>query len=628
MAGKPNITLQNGNRGGQNLLAAGIMLGAVLIYSFAPVAIVSGGGPESPFLFNAVWWLGVAVGILLILLLFYRSVLLNAEVLALAGQSLKSWIFLGAVITSFSYALFSWSTNFIDVSISAVLLELWPLLFVALMAWLFRKEGQYRKNLRSSIPLALVALAGLGFVVSSQTGGFNLGNTSGFNLTAGVVLALLSAAASTCAAFTFRWGKDLAGQLPVNVAGSGRSVLTLALFGAVAAQGLQSLIGAGLSAGIGFAVGERVESGWPTYFGYGLLGGVFVHAIPAVLLRIANTTTDNLGVNALAYATPVFTLVWLALFSDIAVASVPYLVIGTAAIVAANLLINFDAERLLGFKALVISLWACGMVVYLHDPGSWDWLARTDGYFDVLMLSATVFALILSFRTYRLSGRIQEEDDRGFALFEELAELERQGVISPGRVSEYVLTINRREGRELAAAYGQVHRALNAALAQAQGTGRERLVTAIVELNRLAHSRQRGINFGEICALFLLAGMVVGIALFSRPAEVSGLTGFLVEMFAMLFPAVILFLGFNVLDLERERRSGILEPDPEHGGYRAAIGDTAQEGAAAESSNRRTVEQGISISVGGALIVAYAGLFLHKWELWEQLMAAAAGFLP
>ncbi len=623
MAGEPNTTPQNGNNGGQNLLAAGFMLGAVLLYSFAPVAIVLGGGPESPFLFNAVWRLGVAAGILLILLLFYRSVLLNVKVLTSVGRNVKSWFLLLALLNAVEYALFSVSSDFVDVAISAVLFELWPLFFIPLAAWLLREGGRYRKNLRSALSLGAVALAGLVFVVISQTGGFNLGDTSPSNLIAGAALALLAAASAACIAFTLRWGKDFADRLPANVAGKD-STLPLSLFGAV----VVSIVGAVLNAGIGFTLGEKVESDLPTYLGYGLLGGVLTQAVAALLLRKSNLTTNNLGVNALAYLTPIFSLAWLWLFSEIAVASVPYLVIGTAAIVAANLLINFDAERLWGFKALVISLWICGAFAYLRDPGSWDWMARTDGYFDVLMLSATVFALILSFRTYRLAGRIQEEDDRGFALFEELAELERQGVIGPARVSEYVLTINRREGRELAAAYGQVHRALNAALAQAQGAARERLVAAVVELNRLAHSRQRGTNFGEICALFLLAGMVVGIALFSRPAEVSGLTGFLVEMFAMLFPAVILFLGFNVLDLERERSSRILEPDPEHGGFRAAFGATASSGAAAESSNRRTAEQWISIGVGGALIVAYAGLFLHKWGLWEQLMAAAAGFLP
>ena len=54
-----------------------------------------------------------------------------------------------------------------------------------------------------------------------------------------------------------------------------------------------------------------------------------------------------------------------------------------------------------------------------------------------------------------------------------------------------------------------------------------------VDLDTLGHSRQEGINFGEMCALFIFAGMVVGIALLSRPSEVSGMTGVLVEMFAM-----------------------------------------------------------------------------------------------
>lgn len=622
MASEPNTTLQNDNRGGQNRQATGFMLVAVLLFSFVPLAIVLGGGPEAPFLFNAVWQLGVAIGILLILLLFYRSVLLNSKVLALIGRNIKSWIFWAALPSSFGYVLFSWSTNFIDVFISAVLFDLGRMTMISLAVWWLTL-----KNLRSTISLALVALAGLVFVVSSQSGGFNLENTSLFHVIAGAILALLAAATAFYVPFAFRWGRDLADQLPANAAGNGRN-LPLSLFGAIVAVALISLVGAVLSAGIGFAAGEKVASDLPTYLGYGLLGGIFIHAHANTLFRMSILATDNLGVKALAYSTPIFTLGWLALFLEIAVASVPYLVIGTAAFIVVNLLINFEAERLLGFKALVISLWICGTVVYLHDPGSWGWMARTDGYFDVLMLSATVFALILSFRTYRLSGRIQEEDDRGFALFEELAELERQGVIGPGRVSEYVLTINRREGRELAAAYGQVHRALNAALAQAQGADRERLVAALVELNRLAHSRQRGTYRAEIYALFLLAGMIVGIALFSRPAEVSGLTGFLVEMFAMLFPAVILFLGFNVLDLERERHSGIMEQDPEHDGYRAALGSTGPAGVAAESSNRRTVEMLISLGVGLALIVAYAGLFLHKWGLWEQLMAAGTGFLP
>lgn len=615
----------------QNRKATGFMLGAVLLYSFAPVAIVLGGGPEAPFLFNAVWQLGSAVGCLLILLLFYRSVLLNTEVISLVGRSIKNRFFWGGVLLSFEYALFSWSANFIDVSISAILFELWPLLLIPLTAWLLREGGAYRKNIRYLIPFLVVAFVGLGFVVVSQTGGFNLENTSGFNLIAGVGLALLAAAAAACTAFTFRWGKDLAGQLPVNAAGNGRSVFTLTLFGIVTANSLSSFVGAALCAGIGFTQGETVAAGWPTYLGYGLLGGVLARALPIVSVRIANLTTDNLGVNALAYLIPIFSLAWLWLFSEIAVASVPFLIIGTAAIITANLLINFEAERLLGFKALVISLWACGMLVYLRDKASWGWTAQADGYFDILFLSATVFALILSFRTVRLASRTQEEDNRAFRLFRELEELARRGVIrrwGDAAAFEHILTIDQKQGRELERAYTTARRALNDALPQTNGPEREKLLTLSTELDRLAHSRQQGINFGEICALFIFAGLVVGAALLSRPAAVSGLTGFLVEMFAMLFPAVIIFLAFNVLDLQRDRVSRILQKNPEYGGYGVAFQDTVSQAGRVEHSSRRTVEQGISIGVGGALIVAYAGLFLHKWGLWEQLMAAAAGFLP
>ena len=161
MASEGIITHQTSNGGGRNLQATGFMLAAVLLYSFAPVAIVLGGGPESPFLFNAVWHLGSAVGCLLILLTFYRSVLLNAEVISLAGRNVKSWIFLGAVILSFEYALFSWSTNYIDVSISAILFDLWPLLLIPLTAWLLREGRAYRKNIHSLIPFLVVAFVGL-----------------------------------------------------------------------------------------------------------------------------------------------------------------------------------------------------------------------------------------------------------------------------------------------------------------------------------------------------------------------------------------------------------------------------------------------------------------------------------
>lgn len=602
------------------------MLGAVLFYSFIPLAIARGGGVESPFLFNAGFRFGATAGCLLFLLVFYRPLLLNRSFWAAAGVGAVSWTALFSVLNSLEYALFSASVRFVDVSISAVLFDLWPIFIILLIAWLLPDEG-YRKNLQGILPFLTVAFIGLGFVVISQIGGFQFGGGVASRLALGILLALLSALAGALTGFTFRWGRDLAERLrAASDVGYDRGSLNL--FGAVAGFAVASLCGAGLNGSIGFIVGESIGIAALTT---AIICGLILLGIATVSFRKANLTTDNLGVNALAYLTPILSLAWLWFFSGIGVVRPDYLVIGAAAIVSANLLINFEAERLRGFKALVISLWACGTLVYLRDKASWGWTAQADGYFDILFLSATVFALILSFRTVRLASRTQEEDNRAFRLFRELEELERRGLIrrwGDAAAFEHILTIDQKQGWELERAYTTARRALNDALPQTNGPEREKLLVLSTELDRLAHSRQQGINFGEICALFIFAGLVVGAALLSRPAAVSGVTGFLVEMFAMLFPAVIIFLAVNMLDLQRDRVSRILKKNPEYGGYGVAFQDTVSQAERVEHTSRRTVEQGISIGVGGALIVVYAGLFLHKWGLWEQLMAAAAGFLP
>ena len=524
---------------------------------------------------------------------------------------------IGALLNPLEYAFFSAAAGFIDAAVAAVLLELWPILLVLLAAWLFRRDQVYRQNTRSIVPLAIVALAGFAFVVGSQSGGFNVEGSHFSGMAIGVALALLSAVAGACAAFIFRWGRDLPDKLPSRVTNV-RSNLSLQVFGATLGSAIVSFAGAFLSSGIGLATGESLQSGAVEYLGYAFLTGVLILSTSALLFRLSNLLTDNLGINALGYAIPAISLVWLAIFWDIEVSRPDFLVIGTAAIISANLLINFEAERLLGFKALVISLWACGTFVYLRSTESWHWLGKSDAYFDVLFLSSTVFALILSFRVVRLASRTQEEDNRAFKLFRELEELEVRGVIR-GNPSTKVIEMDEKGGRELEAAYVEARLAINRSLISASDQDREKLRKVESELDMLAHSRQQGINFGEICALFIFAGLVVGTALLSRPAQVQGLTGFLVEMFAMLFPAVIVFLTFNVLDLQRDRVARILEASPQYQGYGVAFQDTVREGGRLEHSGRRTAEQWISVAVGIALIVAYPGLFLHKWGLWPQV---------
>ncbi len=103
--------------------------------------------------------------------------------------------------------------------------------------------------------------------------------------------------------------------------------------------------------------------------------GIFGQLVGVTFYRLAYVKTSNLGINAIRYLTPVVGLVWLGLASLIDVPHFDWLMIGATAIITANLLLNFKADTRLAYKALVISFWLFGAIIYL-----------TDGYKQIISL--------------------------------------------------------------------------------------------------------------------------------------------------------------------------------------------------------------------------------------------------
>ena len=73
------------------------------------------------------------------------------------------------------------------------------------------------------------------------------------------------------------------------------------------------------------------------------------------------------------------------------------------------------------------------------------------------------------------------------------------------------------------------------------------------------HSKQQGINFGELTALFILTLITASGMLFLSPVDAKGWEGFFVEMFVFLMSSTVLFLFFNILDLQKDRNHPILQ---------------------------------------------------------------------
>ena len=588
-----------------NRLAIGYMLTAVTLFSSLPLVIAWGGGGRTPFLFNAAMSAGVVLGCLVFIALRYPALILNgANLRLIARRAVHPMIGL-SIIANFNFAFFAWSTRFVDVSIAAILFESWPIFIILIADRLFRDRTRYHRITKEMLLLLALGLGGFAFVVVGQAGGFANVETGGLSMViAGVVLAVCGAIATSFTVFSFRWGTDLAQEFPAEVKQAvGEDALDF--FGLLVAFLIASAVSGALNAFAGMNSGEVMDS-------RSLLIAVCVggatNGIANVAWRKANLATANLAINALAYATPIFSLAWLFLFYQVAPERPDYLVAGAVGIIIVNLLLNFEAEIRFGFKALLLALWACGAFVYLRDDvlqylpfGEWHWPGET--YFGALGLSATVFTLLRSFRVARLSTQTQDEDNRLYTLFQNVDLLARRNVIDEA-ARDHVLALDYAVTPEqLQTAYRRAKDCLDRAEAtNPDPDDQAQLAEAETQLNVIAHSRQQGIEFGELFALIIFGGITVFIGMASRPG-VTGWIGFLVEMLVVLFSAVIVFLIVNVWDLHRDRAGEILERREEYDGYGVVFRDAV---------NRR-FEQTTSIVVGLLVTAAFAVLLWHKW---------------
>ena len=327
-----------------NKTAVGLMFFAVIASSVLPLFVALEGG-ENPFIFNAAYRIGLGLCALLLLPTF-SSLLISKSTWKLIAKRVISLTMLLWVINYFDVAFYAWSVQFIDVAISAVLYEIWPILLILLTGWLFKSEKRYRKiNARTFVLLAF-ALLGVAAVIISQVGGIgNLRETSPLTLGIGVTIILIASVTSALGAFGFRWGADLASELSDrHEQGQDAEITTtrfkgdLELFGIIMGIVICSLITSPLLIVSGVAQNESLSL---ATIMYGSICGIFGGG-GAIAWRKANLITNDLSINAVLYFTPLASLIWLFVFSQVGEVSIGYLIIGAVAIVIANVGLYID----------------------------------------------------------------------------------------------------------------------------------------------------------------------------------------------------------------------------------------------------------------------------------------------
>ena len=424
----------------------------------------------------------------------------------------------------------------------------------------------------------------------------------------GVILAIGSALLAPLMAFGFKWGSELSEEISERFGSDNQQYQSLDMFCAIIAFFVSSSGASVINLTAGAIAQETITINMIII---GFVGGATANAIGGIAWRKAQFSTDNLGVHAMAFSVPVVALIFLFSFHQADILRADYLIIGSGMIIVANLLINFEAEIQWSFKALILALVSCGAIVYFREDLMENWLGipnwswSGDGYFGSIALAGTVFTLLLAFRVARLTTRTSEEENRTFSILRKLDSLFRRRIID-GDVRECIRLIDETNKQAVLKEHYLKARSYFHQAAISNDSDRQILNETEAELDALVRSKQATSVLGEIFALLIFAGITVFLTLFTKPTEPDGWIRVLLDLFAMLVSAVIIFLMIYSLDLDRERDAHKIELADDSGDYLLVFPDTEQ----------RLFDQWLSIAVGIAIVLTYGGLLANKWVGW------------
>ena len=245
--------------------------------------------------------------------------------------------------TTFQWAFFAWSARLVEVAVTTIIYEFWPVLFLLGRRFVVAKTDRAVSTKRqvplSDLFLAVVAGVGLAFVIFSEQGD-TTSSYAGSPL-AGIGLAFIALSLTGVGAVTNITVGERNDRLPkllpsssqkqssrletlskvclsVSVSAAPRMVAATILIGAGTAQiirGGGSLSWSGVGVGVLLGVAQGVAS------------GTFI---------AANHLSRSDLINTLYYGVPIVALGWLWLFTEVTVANPTMFLLGVAIIVGTN----------------------------------------------------------------------------------------------------------------------------------------------------------------------------------------------------------------------------------------------------------------------------------------------------
>ena len=159
------MTLTAGPRTAPGYQAPLFIAGGTALWIGMPVMVAL--SSLSPLLLAALWQLAAAAVVSVVVGWWYRDLRANASVRAAMLHGMRTPLFAAIAISETDFILFLLAAERSTPAVASVMFEAWPLVAIAIGAWLFRAERRYSTLQWSAAPGILAVLGGVAAVIYS-----------------------------------------------------------------------------------------------------------------------------------------------------------------------------------------------------------------------------------------------------------------------------------------------------------------------------------------------------------------------------------------------------------------------------------------------------------------------------
>lgn len=339
-----NLPLAEGMAKRDRRVAEGWMLGSALALSLMPLAVDLGASGSNPLMFHFGLTVGELAGLGGYVAIRYRHL-----VRPIVKAAARSWriparrrflLVMGSIgaVANFDYAVFAWGAERVDTAVPAMLIETWPLWYVAGMTLCdrlglasgFGATTRRRYQALSSRQLAATALAVAGVSAVIWSAGGHPGNGRPLlTVFLGCAAALFAGVLTSLAWSQIVAGTAIASDIRNPRTPDGRLNEACVLAVTIASTAVSVPVG----------IGSGVATGWDITsrgLAVSLVAGLVLLPAAIICFRQSNLTAADLSVNAVSTAGPLLALIWLSLFTTIEIAHPAMFAGGAVAVVAAR----------------------------------------------------------------------------------------------------------------------------------------------------------------------------------------------------------------------------------------------------------------------------------------------------